>query len=146
MLSKLRFNCEAACCHFSPDGSLIAVGLKSGEIVIVHAADLSIWGRRRDRKSCVCEIRFSPNGERLACGTEEAVVDIYDVTSSTKFNRLVYCKSVEHPVLHLDFSADSHFLKISTAGYEIKIYRATDGIEETNASVIDEIVWASWTE
>jgi len=42
---------------FSPDGEMIAVGLKNGEFLILLANGLKIWGRRRDRAGSINDIK-----------------------------------------------------------------------------------------
>ena len=43
---------------FSPDGELIAVGLKTGEFMLLSTTGLKLWGRKRDRGGSITDIRF----------------------------------------------------------------------------------------
>lgn len=44
---------------FSPDGELIAVGLKTGEFLVLSTTGLKLWGRKRDRAGSINDIRFA---------------------------------------------------------------------------------------
>ena len=43
---------------FSPDGDHIAVGLKTGEFLVLTTQGLKLWGRKRDRAGSINDIRL----------------------------------------------------------------------------------------
>lgn len=43
---------------FSPDGELIAVGLKNGAFVVLKTADLKIVAQKRDRHQAIQDVRL----------------------------------------------------------------------------------------
>lgn len=48
---------SARSASFSPDGDLIAVGLKTGEFILLATAGFKLWGRKRDRSAPINDIR-----------------------------------------------------------------------------------------
>ena len=57
--------------------------------------------------------RFSPEGDRIAVGSDDACVDIY---STANLTRLGYCRPIPSYVTHLDWSQDGKYLQVSRAG------------------------------
>ena len=55
-MAKLEVG-AARSASFSSDGELIAVGLKTGEFVLLTTAGLKLWGRKRDRSAPINDIR-----------------------------------------------------------------------------------------
>lgn len=43
---------------FISSGELLAVGLKSGEVLVISLSNMKIWAKKRDRGSCVNDIRY----------------------------------------------------------------------------------------
>ena len=44
---------------FSPDGELLAVGLKSGAFVVLKTADLKVVAQKRDRHQAIQDVRYT---------------------------------------------------------------------------------------
>ena len=56
MLSSLKVG-AARSAAMSPDGEMVAVGLKNGGFVIVIASTFRVWGQHRDRGKMINDIR-----------------------------------------------------------------------------------------
>lgn len=52
----------ARCAAYSPDGEMVAIGMKNGEFVILLVNSLKVWGKKRDRKSAIQDIRYMAGG------------------------------------------------------------------------------------
>lgn len=52
----------ARCAAYSPDGEMVAIGMKNGEFVILLVNSLKVWGKKRDRKSAIQDIRYIAGG------------------------------------------------------------------------------------
>lgn len=52
----------ARCAAYSPDGEMVAIGMKNGEFVILLVNSLKVWGKKRDRKSAIQDIRYTAGG------------------------------------------------------------------------------------
>ena len=42
----------------SPDGEMIAVGLKDGSFNIINATNFKLWGKKRDRGQMINDVRY----------------------------------------------------------------------------------------
>ena len=56
MLNKMLCG-PARSADYSPDGEMVAVGLKNGGIVVINTGTFRVWGQRRDRGSMINVIR-----------------------------------------------------------------------------------------
>nr|XP_019940288.1 PREDICTED: echinoderm microtubule-associated protein-like 5 [Paralichthys olivaceus] len=145
MLNKVNLGHPAHTISYSPEGDMVAIGMKNGEFIILLVASLKIWGKKRDRRSPIQDIRFSPNSRYLAVGSNESAVDFYDLTLGPQLNRINCCRDIPSFVMQMDFSADSTSVQISTGTYKRLVYEVPSGKPVTEQSLIDRITWASWT-
>nr|XP_033966852.1 echinoderm microtubule-associated protein-like 5 isoform X2 [Pseudochaenichthys georgianus] len=145
MLNKVNLGHPARTIAYSPEGDMVAIGMKNGEFIILLVASLKIWGKKRDRRSPIQDIRFSPNSRYLAVGSTESAVDFYDLTYGPQLNRINCCRDIPSFVMQMDFSADSCYVQISTGSYKRLAYEVPSGKQVTEQSQIDRITWATWT-
>ena len=75
---------------WSPDGLLIAVGMGGGSAnaedrrldgswVVFRSNDLRVVHHGRNATQYITTISFSPNGQHLAVGSLDSIINIYDV-------------------------------------------------------------------
>uniref|UniRef100_A0A8C6PPY8 EMAP like 5 n=1 Tax=Nothobranchius furzeri TaxID=105023 RepID=A0A8C6PPY8_NOTFU len=145
MLNKVNLGHPAHTINYSPEGDMVAIGMKNGEFIILMVTSLKIWGKKRDRRSPIQDIRFSPNSRYLAVGSTECAVDFYDLTLGPQLNRINCCRDIPSFVMQMDFSADSSHIQISTGAYKRLVYEVPSGRQITEQTQIDRITWASWT-
>ena len=58
LLNKVNLGHPARCAAYSPDGEMVAIGMKNGEFVILLVNSLKVWGKKRDRKSAIQDIGY----------------------------------------------------------------------------------------
>ncbi|GFN97686.1 echinoderm microtubule-associated protein-like 6 [Plakobranchus ocellatus] len=130
---------------FSPDGELIAVGLKTGEFLVLSTTGLKLWGRKRDRAGSINDIRFSPNSKILAVGSDDNCVDFYDLAQGPSLTRAGFCKGIASFIINMDFSADSKYIRVCTGAYINQVYSVPEGSLTQDTAITDKITWATWT-
>ncbi|EPY74816.1 hypothetical protein CB1_001889007 [Camelus ferus] len=145
MLNKVNLGHAARTVCYSPEGDMVAIGMKNGEFIILLVSSLKIWGKKRDRRCSIHDIRFSPDSRFLAVGSSENSVDFYDLTLGPTLNRISYCKDIPSFVIQMDFSADSRHLQVSTGCYKRHVYEVPSGKHLMDQAAIDRITWATWT-
>ncbi|KAL0601795.1 Echinoderm microtubule-associated protein-like 5 [Plecturocebus cupreus] len=145
MLNKVNLGHAARTVCYSPEGDMVAIGMKNGEFIILLVSSLKIWGKKRDRRCAIHDIRFSPDSRYLAVGSSENSVDFYDLTLGPTLNRISYCKDIPSFVIQMDFSADSRYLQVSSGCYKRHVYEVPSGKHLMDHAAIDRITWATWT-
>ena len=58
MVKMAPLGVAARSAAFSPDGELLAVGLKNGAFVVLKTADLKIVAQKRDRHQAIQDVRY----------------------------------------------------------------------------------------
>ncbi|KAF4017713.1 hypothetical protein G4228_008523 [Cervus hanglu yarkandensis] len=145
MLNKVNLGHAARTVCYSPEGDMVAIGMKNGEFIILLVSSLKIWGKKRDRRCAIHDIRFSPDSRFLAVGSSENSVDFYDLTLGPTLNRISYCKDIPSFVIQMDFSADGRHLQVSTGCYKRHVYEVPSGKHLMDQAAIERITWATWT-
>ncbi|XP_072121311.1 echinoderm microtubule-associated protein-like 6 isoform X4 [Mobula birostris] len=145
LLNKVNLGYGAKCAAYSPDGEMVAIGMKNGEFIILLVNSLKVWGKKRDRSAAVQDISFSPNSMFLAVGSAENTVDFYDLTQGPTLNRIGYCKDIPSFVIQMDFSADSRHIQVSTGAYKRQVHEVPSGKQVIDQAIIEKITWATWT-
>ncbi|XP_040207585.1 echinoderm microtubule-associated protein-like 6 isoform X1 [Rana temporaria] len=145
LLNKVSLGYAACCAAYSPNGEMVTIGMRNGEFVILLVNSLKMWGKKRDRKGAIQDIRFSPDNKYLAVGSAENTVDFYDITLGTSLNRIGYCKDIASFVIQMDFSADSKYIQVATGAYKRQVHEVPSGKQITETAHIERITWATWT-
>ncbi len=57
MLNKVNLGHPARAVSYSPEGDMVAIGMKNGEFIILLVSSLKIWGKKRDQRSAIQDIR-----------------------------------------------------------------------------------------
>jgi microtubule-associated protein-like 6 len=108
---------KAYSCRYTTDGQAIVIGIgtgikgsyeaKEGCHVLINAEDLTILHEARDTKTCLNEIRFSPDGEMIAMAGYDGNIYLYH---RKKMDAYAICRGHTGQVLHVDFSTTGSFL------------------------------------
>jgi WD40 repeat protein len=130
----------------SPNGKYLAVGTKTGQILILDPRTLSIINKIDvPKKLEVSVLKFSPDSALLACGIVPPSSEII-IYNTSKFNQVSKLKGNLSRVTHMDFSENGRVLQTNSTSYEILYYDSSSGSQLTSgASQNKDERWASWT-
>ncbi|XP_078613343.1 echinoderm microtubule-associated protein-like 6 isoform X1 [Branchiostoma floridae x Branchiostoma japonicum] len=131
---------------FNKDGSHVAVGFEDGSVMILDGTNLSEKQRLQAGKEVIHDLKYSPNGERLAVGSNDNRVDIYDVDDGYK--KIGECKKSSSYITHLDWSTDSQYIVTNDGSGERLYYRGAGinaGDHVTKSDEIKSISLDTWT-
>lgn len=66
MLNKVNLGHAARTVCYSPEGDMVAIGMKNGEFIILLVTSLKIWGKKRDRRCTIHDIRLVNKWNRIS--------------------------------------------------------------------------------
>jgi len=133
---------------YSPDGKTLAVGLQSGNILILNADTLEELHKideaaSKEDKFQVDDVKYSPDGLFLASGSHKNVVSIYQVDKGYK--KIGTCKGHSSFVSHIDWSHDSKVLQSDSGSYEHLYWDVEDIAQITRSTAVRNLKWDTWT-
>lgn len=160
VLKKVNVEYKCRSCAFSPDGSHLAVGCKRGTLRVIVLGTLDDEGERmrlaHDEKvfnEAIDEIKYSPNGARLAVGSHDNFIDIFvtpfdavgrrDGSKRDGYRKIARCSGHSSYVTHLDWSIDSTMLQSNDGAYELLYWDGNTG--KQIAKNQRDTTWATWT-
>jgi WD40 repeat protein len=112
--------------EFSPDGSLIALGLKEEGIALWDAVELAPTGEPlRETGGEVKVVAFSPDGRTLAAGTTDGMVTIWDVPSRSL--RHGPFRAAKYPIIGISISTDGTLLA-TAGGAGVRLWDVATGV------------------
>jgi WD40 repeat protein/Ca2+-binding EF-hand superfamily protein len=141
---------------WSPEGDLIGCGTgaepknqaevdaldeeKAGAIVMLNPGTMEVVHEGRDSRYPLTDVLFSPDGKLFAATSLDTEVYMYDIANGFKLK----AKGSRHesPVLHVDFTADSTWIRSTCRGYEIHYHNADTG--EHNAGGAADLKDEEW--
>jgi echinoderm microtubule-associated protein-like 6 len=140
--------------QWSPDGSMIALGMGRGEkkskggvadgvMLVLHAETLDILHEARDTMEWITDIKFSEDGSICVVGAMDGGVYVYDVNRA--FELSVRCVTHESYITHVDISDDATRIQANTGSQELLFYDATTGDLIASPSTVKNVDWSSWT-
>jgi microtubule-associated protein-like 6 len=98
---------------------------KAGAIVMLNPGTMEVVHEGRDSRYPLTDVSFSPDGKLFAATSIDTEVYMYDIANGFKLK--AKGSRHEHPVLHVDFTADSTWIRSTCRGYEIHYHNADTG-------------------
>jgi len=153
VLASAKFSSACRAAAYSADGTLLAVGLKDGEVLVLDGVKLAVLAAARDRRGPVNVVRFSPDSQMLAVGAEQQCVDFYNVTAPER-KRIPRLGSHvggkdSGSISSIDWDVSSQCIQVDTTDFEHIVIEAPSGKVEPDRQPgedgFESHVWASWT-
>ncbi len=139
---------------YSPDGKHLAVGLggrlggkedgPQGQIHVLNATTLAVEFTGQAGKEWIQDLKFSPDGSKLAVANHDNKVYIFDVAGGYALKAT--CSGHSSYITHIDFTADSKFLQTNCGAYELLFWNAETGAQDpSGATNLRDAEWSTWT-
>jgi WD40 repeat protein/serine/threonine protein kinase len=87
-LSVLENQRQVLSMAFSPDGRVLAISTRNGQVTLWNLQDFSHGILREATKDCARSVAFSPDGQRLAVGLQTHEVEIWDMSERRRVETL----------------------------------------------------------
>ncbi|PNH12713.1 Lipoxygenase y domain-containing protein 1 [Tetrabaena socialis] len=142
LVAKVNIGIEAQSVAFSPNGAHLAVGTITGLVKVLLVENLTQKvAEFHTLKEMVHELKYSPDGTKLAAGSHDNFIDIYDVTRH--YARLARCSGHSSYITHLDWSLDGRIIQSNCGAYELLYFEAATGKQIRQNQ--RDAAWHTWT-
>ena len=137
-------NCggKARSIAYMGDGSVIAVGMYIGSVVVYSESDLTKKADVKVAKEWIQTMKFSPDNATLAVGSHDN--NIYLLETRTYTRRSVL-KGHSSFITHIDWSNDNKFLQSNCGAYELLFWNSKNGRQIKSPSSLKDVSWNTWT-
>nr|XP_034963441.1 echinoderm microtubule-associated protein-like 5 isoform X5 [Zootoca vivipara] len=143
LIARCNMEEPIRCAAVSTDGIHLALGMKDGSFTVLRVRDMTEVVHIKDRKEAIHELKYSPDGNFLAVGSNDSSVDIYGVVQ--RYKKVGECVGSTSFITHMDWSLDSKLLQTNDGSGKRLFYRMPGGKEVMNKDELKGVQWASWT-
>eukprot|EP01038_Epipyxis_sp_PR26KG_P009724 gene9724-13087_t len=144
------FDANVSAIIYGPLGDIIVVGFgsssingakKSGTFIVMNEEDMSVVHEARDSSHAVTLIKFSPEGDTLAIGTNDGSIYLYAVQDD--YELIGKCVRHTAAVTQLDFSVDGEWIRSNSKNFELCFFNADDASYQSNIASMRDVPWAT---
>jgi microtubule-associated protein-like 1/2 len=132
------------CVATHPSLELAAIGTRCSKWFIFDLTKLQVvhTGQVDSAEQPIECIRYSPNGQYLACACRDSLIYIYEVSEDgLAYTKVGKCSGHSSYVRHIDWSADSKYLISNSSDYETLYWDAKTCKQLIHAQEIRVIQW-----
>lgn len=155
---------RAVCLALDPFGDELAVGMTSGELVVLDYTELKVIVKKTIKSSGlassnavdlhaapasgIAQLKYCPLGTHLAVGARDTVVYVYSVRDGYK--KLLACEGHSSAITQLTWSADGELLQTNASDGELLYWSIAPGSrgsakQITDAFTVRDTPWVHWT-
>ncbi|RKP19750.1 WD40 repeat-like protein, partial [Rozella allomycis CSF55] len=144
MIHSTKFNAKVKCCEYNNKGVILAAGLDNGQVVCINSHKLDVLFTIKDSTSPITEVKFSPDGTRLAVCSKNFAINIYDSSKQPFFLKASLQGHTSH-VIHVDFSSNGKYLISNSTDCEVLYWNLDSCTQEKKLSELKDISLATNT-
>jgi len=162
VIGKATLKNPSRCCHLDKTNSFLAVGSNAGSLTIYFLTDFMEKGGnyyridevayRKDGKSEVTEVKFSPSNDKIALGAHDDCIYLYScdlslntsgegrkmtTSGSCVLRALHRLRGHSSTITHIDWSYDSKLLRSTCQAYELLCWDVDTGRLNTAVNAAD---------
>ena len=127
--------------------------MKSGHVYVIKNEDekfelksIKKTGSKRIKAEEISDIKFNPNGDKVAIGSHDNRIYIYKVANYLKKKACKPLAKHSSYITHIDWSMDGESLHSNCGAYEILFWDTTSGVQNpSGASALRDEEWHTWT-
>ncbi|KAG5190289.1 quinon protein alcohol dehydrogenase-like superfamily [Tribonema minus] len=134
---------EAHALGFSPGGKHLAGGMTSGDVLVLLEDLSQVVATVKIGAAAIECLAYSPDGLTLAVGAHDACVHL--LAAAAGYARRAVCRGHSSYVRHLDFSADSRYLKSNCGAYELLFWEVAKATQVKSATAVRDVKWHTCT-
>lgn len=144
-LASTSPNQQSRCVVVNPANGNLFIAHNDGHCTVKSQQDLNTVAKRvHDPKEWIECARFSPDGSKLAVGSHDNRIYIYNLTDGGSL--LATCQGHSSFITGLDWSVDSQYLHSVCGAYELLFWDANTGHQiPDGASKLCDEEWATWS-
>ncbi|KAH8097932.1 hypothetical protein JL720_851 [Aureococcus anophagefferens] len=124
------------------DGRFVVLDVIKDEATAAYS--LAKIAEGHNAKAHVTCAAYSPDGSVLALGSADNIVYLYTVSGLTPYELFAVFDKHDAPVLQLDFSADSKYVRAVSTSLQLLACSCLSG-EEVPLNTLNDVAWATET-
>ncbi|CAG0888088.1 unnamed protein product, partial [Cyprideis torosa] len=138
---EMEAGVQSAC--FSPDGSVLVVGLLSGDWVVLNTETQEVvHTETNDGNEPIQVLTFSPSGGFLAVGSRDNSIYVYQVSDEFQtYEQVGRCTGHSSFITHLDWSQDEALIRSNSGDYEILFWDVPSCEQNTQSADLRDTAW-----
>lgn len=172
LVCRRRLQASPRCCSFDKTNQFLAVGMSRGLVALHYFNFRGVGGAgsqkkggggssisdvlasRLDCAEAISDIKFCPSSDRLAVGSHDNFIDIYDVVLTAPRSAGEGPSARMHPhkrirghssyITHLDWSLDSRLVQSTCGAYEILYWDVESG-KQFSCPNPSDLKWKTYT-
>ena len=155
LLKTLRMDTAARAVAYSANGKFIAIGFgcgkrgkgkaaaKEGAFAIMNVSDLKIVHEGKDSNEPIRVVKFSPDSNYLAVGSDDSCIYIYNVKDQFSRRSIISCHKA--PIATIDFNLDGTFIMSTDTSKRLCFSETLTGTQILSPVALRDEKWSTWT-